>query len=440
MAMGHPSELPGDAVHWAEGYVHRTSEVAGVAFRARSAPEDFFVEELPAGEPEGEGPHVWFTVEKRGLSTDEMLRRLGQTLGRNVREFGVAGRKDRVAVTRQRVSIEHAAPGDVRSLEVPGVRVLGAERARKKIRLGQHAGNRFRLVLRDVEPGGRERMEQVVSRLVEVGLPNYFGAQRFGLSGRGHELGRLLAAADPRSFLEAATGPAHAPDTPERAILGRAVLGGGLEPLRTIVGARSIRDPFLSALARALLENGGDLERTVGVLPLRHLRLHLAALQGLVFNRVLAARLRADALDRAEAGDLVHDHHAPPGSRNGKRVQDVESEEELVSGCHSLRLSPTGPLPGARGLADSGRPETWEREALEFAGVSLEQLASLPPRLAPRGDRRPLRVPVRELRIESPPARSVAGSESADALLLEFILPPGSYATVLLEELGKSLM
>lgn len=437
--MGHPSELPGDTVHWAEGYVHRTSEVAGVTFRARSSADDFFVEELSASEPEGEGPHVWFTVEKRDLSTDEMIRRLGQSLGRNVREFGVAGRKDRVAVTRQRVSIEHAAPEDIRSLELPGIRVLEAQRARKKIRLGQHAGNRFRLVLRDVDPGGRERLEEVLTQLVEVGLPNYFGSQRFGYSGRGHELGRLLATADLRSFLAAATGPAHGPDTPEREILGRAILGEGLELLRASVGARRIRDPFLSALARALLEHGEDPGRVVAALPLRHLRLHIASLQALVFNRVLAARVRADALDRAEAGDLVHDHHAAPGSRNGKRMQDFESEEELVRGCRSLRFSPTGPLPGARGLAVSGRPEVWEREALESAGICLEQLASLPPRLAPRGDRRPLRVPVRELRLDSPCPGSVAGSELADVLLLEFILPPGSYATVLLEELGKSL-
>jgi tRNA pseudouridine13 synthase len=72
--------------------------------------------------------------------------------------------------------------------------------------------------------------------------------------------------------------------------------------------------------------------------------------------------------------------------------------------------------------------EEWERQASQQSGLDPETLASLPGALAPKGARRALLVGPRDVTWEADGTR----------LRLRFTLPPGSYATVLLEELGKS--
>ena len=97
---------------------------------------------------------------------------------------GYAGLKDRHAVTRQRFSVhlpKRVAP-DLAALETEGLRVLGHAWHARKLPRGALAGNRFVLVLRDVQ-GERGAIEQRLHCIAEHGVPNYFGEQRFGRDG-----------------------------------------------------------------------------------------------------------------------------------------------------------------------------------------------------------------------------------------------------------------
>ena len=69
--------------------------------RYKVEPEDFVVEEVPAYEPSGVGDHVWMWVEKRGMSTLDLVRRFGHDLGRHEKSLGIAGLKDARAISRQ---------------------------------------------------------------------------------------------------------------------------------------------------------------------------------------------------------------------------------------------------------------------------------------------------------------------------------------------------
>ncbi|MEO6594308.1 MAG: tRNA pseudouridine(13) synthase TruD, partial [Planctomycetota bacterium] len=75
--------------------------------RYKEAAEDFIVEEVPAYEPSGTGDHVWCWIEKRGLSTLDLLHELADHLECDERAFGIAGLKDAQAISRQWVSLEH---------------------------------------------------------------------------------------------------------------------------------------------------------------------------------------------------------------------------------------------------------------------------------------------------------------------------------------------
>jgi tRNA pseudouridine13 synthase len=149
---------------------------AGGLFKA--VPEDFEVEELPAYVPGGEGTHLYLWVEKVGRDTMEVVRELARVTGVPEKEIGYAGLKDRHARTRQYISVPASAEAALERFELSGVQVLSITRHTNKLRSGHLRGNRFTLVVRDVGDVGA--LDAAFQQLVDLGLPNAFGDQRFG--------------------------------------------------------------------------------------------------------------------------------------------------------------------------------------------------------------------------------------------------------------------
>jgi tRNA pseudouridine13 synthase len=176
-----------------------TAEIAPIPARIKERPEDFVVEELPAYAPSGEGEHVLMVVEKRGLTTHALLERVAGALGVPRSNLGHAGLKDAQAVTRQQVSAQGVAPEAALALQLEGVRVLSAQRNRRKLRLGHLKGNRFELRLRGVDPARADDVRAVLGELERRGVPNGFGPQRFGKHGDTWKLGRDLLAGKARA-------------------------------------------------------------------------------------------------------------------------------------------------------------------------------------------------------------------------------------------------
>ena len=167
-----------------------TADVPGCGGAFKLVPEDFEVEEVPAYQPSGEGEHLYLWVEKRGRDTREVVRALCAALGVDEGDVGVAGMKDRQAITRQLLSVPAKAEARLADFSLEGVSVLWSKRHGNKLRTGHLKGNRFRLRLRGVKDVGAAR--ESFSRLGTHGIPNYFGEQRFGREGDNADLGRLL--------------------------------------------------------------------------------------------------------------------------------------------------------------------------------------------------------------------------------------------------------
>ncbi len=157
--------------------------------RLRESAEDFAVDEIPLYEPSGEGGHTFVRVEKRMRTTEEVARALARLAGVPSRDVGYAGRKDRVAVTRQWLSVPALEPERAREWSMDGVRVLSATRHPHKLKTGQLRGNRFDLVVRGVDPEAAKAAAERMDVLHRVGMPNRFGPQRFGADGGNPERG-----------------------------------------------------------------------------------------------------------------------------------------------------------------------------------------------------------------------------------------------------------
>ena len=155
-------------------------DLPGTGGVVRSCPEDFFVAEIPRSSPVGEGDFVHVHIEKRDLNTHDLVTAL-RDRGVPYNQVGVAGLKDKHALTRQWLSVpascEHAIPA-LEDLE--GARVLEISRHPDPIRRGHLIGNRFEVRVRDPEPTWSSVAQPILERLKGAGLPNYFGPQRFG--------------------------------------------------------------------------------------------------------------------------------------------------------------------------------------------------------------------------------------------------------------------
>ncbi len=143
--------------------------------------EDFQVDEELGYAPDGEGQHLLLRVRKRGANTQWVARQLARVAGVPSRGVGFAGLKDRHAVTTQWFSIDLAGKRepDWSALDTEEIRILEIVRHRRKLRRGGLKGNRFTLVLRELD-GDREAVEERLRLIGEKGVPNYFGEQRFG--------------------------------------------------------------------------------------------------------------------------------------------------------------------------------------------------------------------------------------------------------------------
>ncbi len=149
----------------------------------KANPEDFLVVEDLGFEPDGEGEHILVRILKNGCNTRFVADALAKFLKIHAREVSFAGQKDKHAVTEQWLCAR--VPGkempDLTQFQLEGCQVLEYARHKRKLRLGALKGNQFTLVLREVK--GRDEVEARLQAIVDRGVPNYFGSQRFGIGG-----------------------------------------------------------------------------------------------------------------------------------------------------------------------------------------------------------------------------------------------------------------
>lgn len=160
----------------------------GTGGRLRAEPADFQVQEVPAYLPGGSGDFLYLHIEKTGHTTAHVVRELCAQLGVRDRDVGVAGLKDRHAVTTQWLSLPGKVEPRLGEFSLPGVRILDTSRHSNKLGLGHLHGNRFVVRVRGA-PGTAEQAGETLAALAEHGVPNYFGPQRFGLGGLNAEEG-----------------------------------------------------------------------------------------------------------------------------------------------------------------------------------------------------------------------------------------------------------
>lgn len=159
-------------------YANEPLNISGII---RTHAEDFCVDEIPAFVADGHGEHVLLHIKKENTNTDWLAGQLARFVDVPKKDVSYAGLKDRNAVTTQWFSIRLAgkAEPDWSLFSQDNIQIIEHVRHQRKIRRGALKGNRFKLIIRDLN-GDLDKLEQRLQLISELGVPNYFAEQRFG--------------------------------------------------------------------------------------------------------------------------------------------------------------------------------------------------------------------------------------------------------------------
>jgi tRNA pseudouridine13 synthase len=396
------------------GKSYLTENHPGTGGSIKVSPEDFLVEEIPLYLPCGAGEHLYLFIEKRGITTLGLVKKLARATGLLERDIGYAGLKDARGLTRQWISLP-AATIDLKTLATDDSwNIISAEKHRNKLRLGHLSGNRFRIRIRGTVSQAFARAETILADLGNKGVPNSFGAQRFGVMGNSHHIGRAILKGD---FQKAAQEIIGRPESIQDPIWRNGVekfIQGDL-PGALAGFPQRLRDE--RRLIEAILKEK-PIRKAVLELPRRLLRLYVSAAQSELFDRIVESRI-AD-LGTLWEGDLAVKHS------NGAffLVSDPGKEQPRSD---LLEISPSGPLFGYKLNLAQGHAGEMEEAILREEELELEDFR-LGGGLKMEGSRRPLRVPLTEKKLEA----------DGEDLIVSFALPAGSYATNVTDEITKT--
>ncbi len=404
-----------------------TADIPGIGGVIKQRPEDFLVDEIPAYDPVGEGEHFYMLVQKRNLSTLEMLAILATHFGVDRGSLGYAGLKDKHAITRQVVSIH--APGkkldQTPSLRDDRLQILWTDYHTNKLRRGHLRGNRFSVRIRGVRPTDVLPANRVLRRLADDGVPNALGEQRFGMRENNHIVGRHFIAGDFPAAIRELLGPCERFPHLNREARERFAAGDYGEALARMPRTAHAERAVLRALAR-----GQSPKRAFFAIDRTLLRFYVSAFQSAAFNRVIDDRLATGTLASLEPGDIAIRH---ANQSVFDVTPEIAADPATLDRLRTFDISPSGPMWGGTMKRAGEGTDARELEALAANGITLDTLKEFTEhhRDFIAGERRPLRVPLISPEVEG-------GVDELGAYVrCAFELPRGSFATVVLREIMK---
>jgi len=364
---------------------YATSAPSGAGY-FRVMPEDFFVEEQISYEHSGAGEHLWLWVEKKGENSDWVAKELAKWAGVSRKNVGMAGQKDRHAVTRQwfSITLPGKADPDFSRWQHESVTILKHIRHQRKLQRGGLQGNRFVIRLRGLQSQltAEQFKQDLTQRLLFIsqhGVPNYFGEQRFGH--KGNNLNNAL------SWLQ-------------------------------------------EGQKRRITPNQRSL--------------YLSAIRSWVFNQYLSARVESQSWDQYVVGDALN----LEGSERWFVETAEEQQLDLQRRVAEKDLHPTGLLCGEGDPATFGVARQWDEQLNQTYADWIELLSTVRMKQDRRALRLLLGhddFSFKWIAAETAPQNpefdaflaenSEGKNRLTEDLVIEFSLTSGSFATMVLREL-----
>jgi tRNA pseudouridine13 synthase len=402
------------------------STTPGIGGKIRLFPEDFVVEEVlkdgskaqirpeKAVQIARRGRYLFCILVKRNWDTISAVETIAKHLGIGAESISIAGIKDARAVTAQHISIGRVTPEQVLQVKIRDISLYPLGYRSEKIHPGLLLGNHFNIIIRAITLSSnvvKNRMESIVNELSNLGgIPNFFGHQRFGtIRPITHIVGNHIVQGEWKkaalAFLAMPSGYEH----PERRRARQELRD--TEDFKAALSHFPRQLTYERLMLRHLAEHPRDYVGAFRRLPLKLCKLFVQAYQSYLFNKFLSARMRQEM--------------PLSNALNGDYTIKVDSARQVAL-----------PLIGFKQQISKGRQGEIEREILEAENVKPNNFRILQIReISSGGGLRLALASIRNLVTEKPTLDQI--NHSKLQIKMEFMLPSGSYATVLLREFMK---
>ena len=165
-----------------------------IPFDFKQTVERFFVEEIPLYPFTGKGNFLILKIKKTDMSTHKLLSVLAKAGELNERDIGYAGLKDKSATTIQYISVPKQAQKAIeKNLTTERVEILETAYNKAPIKIGHLKGNRFSILLHNIQSGDAKFFNTTAKMMQKKGIPNYYGYQRFGEDAKSYLQGKEIA-------------------------------------------------------------------------------------------------------------------------------------------------------------------------------------------------------------------------------------------------------
>ena len=384
--------------------------------KLKQSPDDFHVEELTDIVPAERGNFAFYRLEKRNWTTPDALTLIRRRWRLEPRRLSMGGLKDRHAATIQYLTIAY---GPQRNLSQQGLALTYLGQTDAAYVSQNIRANRFAIMLRDLKPDQAETMLASLDAVRVEGVPNYFDDQRFGSVAAGGEfIAKLMVQGRFEEALRLALTTPYEFDRARQKREKATLLAhwGDWPGCRAKLDQGHARD-LIDLLARHPSDFRGALEH----LPPELRGLYLSAYQSELWNRTLALSLRG--LAAPEQLLAVPMRRGPLPFHRGLEESQLRTLSELTLPLASARLK----------LEPEDSRGELVRKVLSEEGLELEQMKVKGSRdlFFSRGERPALCRPVDLTGIIEDDERHKGHRK----LLLNFELPRGSYATLIVKRL-----
>ncbi len=168
----------------------------------KQEPEHFFVREISNFSLKDSGEYAYVLLKKRNYTTDRAISAISRNLKVSKKRIGYAGNKDKRALTEQTISIWKVKKEDIEKIRLKDIELEFLGYSDKRICLGDLKGNFFKIsVFAEKNELVLAELKKQARLLSKIGIPNYFGEQRFGSAGSNHLAGKYFLKGDFESAL-----------------------------------------------------------------------------------------------------------------------------------------------------------------------------------------------------------------------------------------------
>ncbi|MFW9899299.1 MAG: tRNA pseudouridine(13) synthase TruD [Candidatus Thorarchaeota archaeon] len=301
--------------------IYSTPEIDGIGGVYKNTYKDFIVKEITTNGKilevkddftctpflkDSKDKYTTFNLIKINKDTFEAISEISQALKISPNFVYYSGLKDKCSISVQKLSIRGNFIEQLKRLKIRDLFFRCIEPTKKPVKLGVNWGNNFTIVIRNID--NKENLEKNINSLIELlekqGFPNYFGLQRFGkYRPNSHKIGRYLLEGNFEKAFDEFVSTKYSTESPQ--------LQSIRSNVKNNIDLERVYETFPKSLSyersmiKHIIDFPGDYKGSFNAIPPDLKNLLISSFQSYIFNKMISLRVKMGIPLKPVKGDSI---------------------------------------------------------------------------------------------------------------------------------------